>query len=235
MNKFDLVRSLYVGSNRKSINERLKLNVPMEQWIIDTVNHHGISHKGKLLNNWEKASEKIDKTCKIDAVHKINDKENLYIQVKFRQPDSGNDIEVAVIQPYNGLKEFKNVIGVDPTTLQKEVWARDFRFYGQFYACLNNSWNLLRIVNYNAIKSKVMTLLGEWVDSGNELKPYYGKNTFISKKYGGMMLKCKKDSGYNSYDSGILKILCYIPEEVFTKKEMVCVEMIQPPEYLIKN
>jgi hypothetical protein len=129
MDKLATVREKYNNLNSLSLRERLAKSSPIEMWILETMNYHGISHEGTDIKGWRKCRTRDDKVLKRDAEALYKD-QFVYAQLKFRQPNSGADIGCAILQPYPGLKELRSII------LEKKisfVQARDYKFDGIVY------------------------------------------------------------------------------------------------------
>lgn len=222
------LRILFEDYNKKTLQERLRRNDLIEEWIRSTINYHGYKCGDEVLNNWQKCDAKDDRKFKRDIYQDVGGK-RLYGQLKWRQPNSGGDIEAAIIQPYYNLDTFKQVTKDEPEKLRSHVWARDYLFDGEFYACLNKTWDVLRVIPLPAIKKRIHTVIKEWWESDQNLTPYWQNNTFHSSAYNGVQLKCTTDKGRASYDSGLWKILCYMPITCFENGEVILMDMVEPP------
>jgi len=228
MDKLTSLMNSYEDLHKLPFPVRLKKSKLVENWILDTINFHGIPYKGQNIKNWEECSEKEDKNNKRDAKTLV-DGNYLYCQNKFRQPNSGTDIGCALLQPYPGKDEVNNLI-LRNSKIEADFIARDFKFDGIYYNVLDNSWKKLMMIPYpELMKPAYVKVLKEWLMSDSEL---HDKNRcFKSEECPGAELRFKRDSGKKSYDSGLKKILCYLPLQLFADKANI-VEMIEPPEYL---
>lgn len=199
---------------------------PIEDWILETLNHYGFKYNDKKIKNWEKCSHKEDKSLKRDVKAHVGET-TYYGQLKFRQPNSGTDIGCALIQPYPGLKSVRELY--DNKDDLNFILARDYKFDGIVYVCLNNTWDKLMILPYNeTIKPMYMAVLEEWLESDVNLGKW--NRTFRSKTHSGAELKWKCDSG-RGWDAKAEKILCYLPISLFEDDNRVSVvEMLEPPE-----
>lgn len=226
----ETLKQKYRDINRKSIQQRIKLTSVIEQWIIDTMNFYGVDCDGVNCNKWEKSNPTEDKYRKRDAFHKTENK-LIYSQIKYRMPNSGNDILTSIIQPYYGLESLKKCFqNLEAEQIEKHVWARDFRFDGDFYCSLDSSWRYLRIIPYSLIKPVLKESLDEWIESGVELN--YSNRWYDSSVHDGIKLNWTSDKGRNSFDSGVAKINAFLPETFFKDDQIKIVEMIEPPQYL---
>lgn len=230
--KLAAIRERYQNLNTLPLKERLARSSPIELWTLETLNHHGVPYQNDIIRGWKKCRTHDDKKLKRDAEAIYNNK-YVYAQLKFRQPNSGTDVGCAILQPYPGLKAVREIICHDQSRFSF-ILARDYKFDGIIYACLNNTWDKLMILPYQeVVKPAYSDILKEWL--ADPLKPELcsWNRTYVSKKYPGAELKWKKDSGTKSFDSGEEKIICYLPMSLFEKDPRVkVVEMIDPPNYV---
>jgi hypothetical protein len=233
MSRISELRESFAGLNKRSMQTRVRKAEIIESWIRDTMNYHGIAYKGYQCREWQKCSGSDDRNRKRDAQQVLPHGETIYSQIKWRQPDSGSDIEAAIIQPYYGLNAFKEVVTKEPEKLEQHVWARDYKFDGEFYAVLSRGWDVLRVISYPAVKTRINHVIKEWWASNHNLTQEYDNNTFYSSIYEGLILKCFRDKGHHSFDSGLGKILCYFPITVFKDDEVKLFDMIDPPGYVL--
>jgi hypothetical protein len=224
------LRGQYTDYNKRHISERVgNDNNVMEQWIIATMNHHGVEYDGLTFNNWAKCSKKDDMKNKKDLFATVNGKEAV-AQIKWRQPNSGTDIQVAVIQPFGNSSLMRDALKTAPENFP--FWARDWKFEGDLYAVLDNAWENLMIVKYGKVKSVVRKILKEWVASGASLGPtarcYIPDDSNLADN--GVQLRFTSDKGKRSFDSGEGKMLCYIPPKIFTGNDITILKMVDMPE-----
>jgi hypothetical protein len=225
MNKLQTLRENYNNFNKLHFNERIAKSKPIEKWIQDTMNFHGVSWLGKKITNWKQCNLKDDKTNKRDLQAEYDGK-IVYSQNKFRQPNSGSDIGQALVQPYPGSKDLlRTLLTKDTKWIYDNVLARDYKFDGIIYSVLDNPWENLMIVPLELAKKTYTTIFKEWLRSDIDLN--YNNRIFKSKEIPGGELRWKKDNG-KGYDSGLEKILCYFPISTFDKSQIEIIPMIEP-------
>ena len=228
-NKLKKVREKYNDLNDLPIQKRLAKSSPIELWTLETMNYHGVKYNNRLIKNWRKCRTKDDRTYKRDAESFVDDK-YVYAQLKFRQPNSGTDVGCAIIQPYPGSNELRKIYKEEKDKMDF-VYARDYKFEGIIYACLNNTWDKLMILPYQElVRPAYKVVLDEWLADNSPLDRW--DRTFASKKYPGAELKWKEDSG-KGWDARQEKLICYLPISLFDKDPRVTVvDMIDPPDYV---
>lgn len=230
LDKLTKLKERYMSMNNLSFNERIKKSKPIERWIKDTMNEHGVPWNGHIIKQWEACSTKDDKSFKRDA-QAVYNSETVYSQIKFRQPNSGSDIGAAIIQPYPGSRSLVDEYA--KCGKLNDILARDYQFDGIVYAVLDNSWSKLMLLPYKeCVKHNYMKVLSEWWKDPSQPELNYYNRVFKSKEIEGAELRYKKDSGYG-YDRNLEKIICYLPISIFSNDSRVTVvDMISPPDYL---
>jgi hypothetical protein len=231
--KLATIRERYNDLNSLNIKARLAKSSPIEMWTLETLNHYGVTYNGETIKGWRKCKTKDDKSLKRDA-EALHKDEFVYAQLKFRQPNSGTDIGCAILQPYPGLEALRKIIMTERDKLGYCL-ARDYKFDGIIYACLNNTWDKLMILPYQeVVKPTYSKILKEWLADPSKPNLDNWNRTYRSSKYPGAELKWKKDSGTRSWDSGEEKIICYLPISLFENDpRVVVVDMIDPPDYVL--
>lgn len=222
------LREQYANANQGHIKDRLEKNNVMEEWIIATMNHHGVQYDGLTFNNWAKGTRKDDLTHKKDLFATADGKE-ISAQIKWRQPNSGTDIQVAVIQPFGNSSLMRESLKTAPEKFPH--WARDWKFDGDLYVVLDNAWENLMIVRYERVKSIVRKALKEWVASGASFGPvarcFIPEDPALAEN--GVQLRFTNDKGKRSWDSGEGKMLCYIPPKALGG-HVTMLKMVEMPK-----
>jgi hypothetical protein len=199
------------------------------------MNHYGVPYENVSIKNWVKTTTRDDKTNKRDAMALHNGK-YVYAQLKYRQPNSGGDIGVALLQPFEGREVIRHTL-LNEREKMEYYWARDYIFDGGVYVCLSNDWESLYIMPYReTIKPIVTKVFKEWMTdpAGYDLTNSNRVYRSVGKTTTGCELRFKMDSGRNSWDSGQKKVICYIPPSlVIENPKVVKYEMYGPPEYLL--
>lgn len=214
------IRDSYSDYNKRNHSDRITSNSVMERWILSTMNWHGFLFDGIILNEWEKCDKVQDMKHKNDLQQIVGDK-TYYTQIKWRQPNSGSDIQVAVIQPFKNSSLLREAIKT--TTIEEQkFWARDMKFSGHIYAVLDNTWENLMIIDYKKVKNVVRKTFKDWIESKCVLGPnnrvYIPNSDILSDN--GVQLRYTSDKG-KGWDSGDGKILCYIPPKVFSDVQVL--------------
>lgn len=232
-NTIEQVRNRYAGMNKLPFQQRINISKCIEQWTIDTMNYHGVKIDDTILNNWIPTSDRDDQTFKRDAETTYQSKK-IYSQIKFRQPDSGTDIGIAIYQPYFGLNEIKELMRKKDQRTYQARKARDYKFDGYFYCCLDNSWDYLAVLPYKKAVSPMITkILTEWLNDKNNVDLDSTYRTYPSQIFPGAELKWKRDGG-RGWDQSTDKIICYLPITLFTKNpDAQVIKMIDPPDYVL--
>lgn len=229
--RLDQVREKYNDLNDLPLKARLIKASPIELWTIETLNHHGVTYNGVHINNWKKCRTRDDRTFKRDA-EAVVDGSFVYAQLKFRQPNSGTDVGCAIIQPYPGAENLRQIFR-DERDRMDAILARDYKFEGIIYACLNSTWDKLILLPYRElVRPAYMEIFEEWLlDPDSQPLDRYDR-TFCSNRYSGAQLKWTVDKG-SGFDAGQEKIICYLPMSLFENDSRVSlVDMIDPPHYV---
>lgn len=232
--KLATIRSQFKSLNNQDLQQRLNKSGPIEKWILDTMNHYGVPVEGTLVKGWKKTTSRDDKTYKRDAMA-LHNGQYIYAQLKYRQPNSGGDIGVALLQPFVGREEVRQTL-LHEREKMSYFWARDYVFDGGVYACLSNDWEVLYVVPYlEVVKPIVTKVFKEWMTDpcGYNLTKNNRVYRSINDGTKGCELRFKTDSGRNSWDSGENKVICYIPPAlVLENPSVVKHEMVGPPDYI---
>lgn len=232
--KLEAIRSKFKSLNNLTFQQRLTQSGPIERWILDTMNHYGTSLNGDLIKGWKKTNSKDDKTYKRDAMA-LHKEEYVYAQLKYRQPNSGGDIGVALLQPYTSRDDIRHTL-LHERDKMSYYWARDYLFDGGVYACLSNNWDTLYVVPYlQVVKPLATKIFKEWMTDpcGYDLTNNNRVYRSVKEDTKGCELRFKMDSGRNSWDSGKKKVICYIPPALVLENPVVAKhEMLGPPDYL---
>ncbi len=218
--------------NFRSFHERIKISETIEKWMIETINVHGIEIDGILVKNWKKCSSKLDKTEKKDIVALVGDKEK-YGQLKYRQPNSGDDIGVELVIPFSDKKEIVDLVATKQIEfLKKERLGRDFKFEGEVYVCSNNKLSHLRIIKHSAIKQICKDVFFEWIRD-DDIASVLGvwQRVYTPKSNRNLQLRYTSDKG-RGYRSGDGKLMLYIPLTAIPESSKIVVDMIPMPDYV---
>ena len=218
--------------NRKGTSERIKTSKVIEEWMIDTINHHGIESDGQLIKGWKKCSTKQDKTEKKDIVTEVNGVEK-FGQLKYRQPNSGDDIGIELIIPFSGKKEIVDLVSTKNVEfLKKERLGRDFKFEGDFYICSNNKLDHLRVIKHKAIKKLCKDVFFEWIKD-DDISSSLGQwqRLYVPKSDRRLQLRHTSDKG-RGYRGGDGKLLLYIPFAAIPDESKTVIDMIPIPKYV---
>lgn len=220
------------GINKKGSFERIKTSKIIEEWMIDTINYYGLQIDGKLIKAWKKTSAKQDKTEKKDIVALVDGVER-FGQLKYRQPNSGDDIGVELIIPFNGKKEIVELVSTKNVEfLKKERLGRDFKFEGDYYVCSNNKLDHLRIIKHKAIKKMCKDIFFEWLKD-DDISSSLGQwqRLYVPKSNPTVQLRHTSDKG-RGYRGGDGKLLLYIPFSAIPDDSKVVIDMIPMPKYV---
>lgn len=233
LERLESVRRKFKSLNNLQLRDRLQQSQPVERWILDTLNHYGVPYHGELVRGWKKTKTADDKKNKRDA-EALHKEQWLYAQLKYRQPNSGGDIGVALLQPFEGRDAVRHTL-LNEREKMDCFWARDYVFDGGVYACLSNDWTNLYVVPYlEVVKPIVKRVFQEWMTdvAGYDLTDR--NRVYRSCVHEGVELRHKIDSGRNSWDSQKRKVICYIPPKlVLEDPKSVKYEMVGPPDYLL--
>src|SRR5688572_19257252 len=96
--------------NGHPIKLRLDLGALIQKWMFQNLQRVGIQYEGVLCKDWKETEIKEDKKLKRDAFCEMPNGKRITAQLKARQPDNGNDIGVAAIQPKPSLSTIANKI-----------------------------------------------------------------------------------------------------------------------------
>lgn len=228
-------RNHFANHNKKTLKQRLDGNDPVEMWMLDNINRAGIMYLGQRYHGWVFCGVTEDRVNKKDIKCKLPDGKWLYAQMKWRQPGAfGNDCLASVIQPWPGKKDAIEVIKTGTLEYKaKHFWARDYVFKGHLYLSLSQDWDRFRVLDYRkSIKPRIDKLLKEFLKSGDDLTDR--NRTYCSSWNPKFQLKWVRDAGKGSYDSGLQKLVCYIPASEWEPGECTIIEMSDPSDEYIK-
>lgn len=231
-------RKHFVDINRRSDTIRYALGHILEEWVIETMKLNGVEYKGHILKDWQLTSHKEDKNLKRDAYCEC-DLGRITTQIKARMPNSGSDIGIATIQPKPSLHEIIIKLKKEGFAFNKEdnpkMWARDVRFDGDFFVCLENpNWERVAIIPAKLVLKTVKTVLKEWISTGEDLGFRHTCNTFHSKNCSGVQLKCTRDKS-SGYAADLSKLITYIPANYYKSEEISFIKTQSPSDSLIKE
>ena len=213
------IRDKFRNYNSQTTVARINGNIMLEKAMVTKMNEFGVSFQGMTLKEWSRCTTDKDKYEKIDA-ECPSPNGTIYAQVKWRQPNSGDDILMAIVQPWPGYNEFKQMLTEETDeTLNKFLWARDYKFKGHLYVSMNKEWTMLRVIDYPNVLRPLMTrVLNEYIDSGYALG--YNNRCHEASWNPDIQLRWTQDRGRGGYDSGLEKILCFLPISAFDPKDV---------------
>lgn len=200
--------------------------------MIETLNHYGVDINGTKVKSWVKCSTRQDRTEKKDIVAMVENKET-FGQLKFRQPNSGDDIGVELVIPYNGKEEIQDLIRTHNTKyLYEQKLGRDVKFKGELYVCSNNTLSTLRIIKHSIIKKICKKVFLEWAGDPDP-SSFLGnsKRIYRPKSYPATELRFMYDRGFG-YRGGDSKIMLFIPYASIADDYKTSVELVAMPDYV---
>lgn len=228
------LREHFGNHNQKTLRKRLSQNEPVEMWMLENVNRVGIPYRGNVYKGWVFCGVNEDRIQKKDIKCQLPTGEWLYAQMKWRMPNAyGNDTLAALIQPWPGRTLALEILKGEPKYREKEFWARDYKFKGHLYLSLSQDWDRLRVFDFRkSIKPRLDKLLKDFFQSGVDLTER--NRTYASSWNHRFQLKWVRDSGKKSYDSGLQKLVAYLPSNEWEPGECQFIEMSDPSDKYIE-
>lgn len=230
--KLEAIRFFHKDYNKKSYETRIKWKDPIEKWMREVMNRHGVQYRENILNNWEETPREDDMRLLRDAQDLISlPCKDIFAQTKYRQPDNGSDILYCLIQPYPGNAEaareiLRKSIG-KPDFLQCPILGRDHRCQTQIYATMTQSWEYLRCLDsHKSIKPRIDRVLDEFLNSN---APLENRGVFRASWNRRFELRCFPDA-----ETKVLKVCAYLPPSLFEQGEVQIMEMGEVPDYLFE-
>jgi hypothetical protein len=193
-----------MSSNTEDISSRVSKGLAVEAEILAKLQRRsksGAISVGPLqLYNWQASTMDEDKYAKIDAWVQDSNYRRLSVQIKYRE--SGQDLGLALVRPYEGWESFSNDLKCGTVE-----WDRDMQSTPNLYVVQSPGLGLV-VVPGQAVKDAAMALLQEMAYEPFEGSSYQGAE--------GIEVRIVRDKGAGyTYDQK--KLISYMTPRFLVK------------------
>lgn len=195
-----------MSSNDKPLEVRIAIGKEAESIILDEVNRLcPIVVDGRTLTAFTASTPEEDMHQKIDAWVYDEHEGDMSVQIKHRE--SGRDLGIAVIMPYEGDYWFCSTY----KARDELHFDRDMVNTPDYYLVANDTQ--ICVAPGRMVKLGVNAILSSLFNNGG----FGGSNTYTYPALDGLELKLVKDRGAG-YSAGQQKVICYIKLDALAKR-----------------